>query len=52
MAHEQKVQQILNAVPALFRCPGGAAAVIKDGEVLAKHAWGTYEASNVHGVAL
>lgn len=34
-------QRILeHDVPAAFRVPGGVAAILKDGEVVAKHAWG------------
>lgn len=34
-------QRILEQdVPAKFRVPGAAVAVLKDGEVIAKHVWG------------
>lgn len=41
MTSTAEVQRILEYdVPAEFRVPGGAAAVLKDGEVVAKHVWG------------
>jgi len=36
----QEVQQILEAIPSLYRGPGGAVAVLKDGEVIAEKTWG------------
>lgn len=33
-------QRLEHDVPSAFRVPGGAAAVIKDGELIAKHSWG------------
>lgn len=41
MASTTDYKQILECdVPTKFRVPGGAAAILKDGEVVAKHAWG------------
>ncbi|WP_367160671.1 D-aminopeptidase [Kozakia baliensis] len=37
---DSTLEQALNALPRRFPGPGGAAAVIKDGKVLARHAWG------------
>ncbi|GKZ30717.1 hypothetical protein AbraIFM66950_010011 [Aspergillus brasiliensis] len=34
------MQAILEAVPSRYRGPGGAVAIIKDGEVVGKHTWG------------
>lgn len=36
----QSVQQILEATSARYRGPGGAVAVVKDGELLGQHVWG------------
>lgn len=41
MSAAANVQQLLEYdVPSTFRVPGGAIAVLRDGEVIAKHAWG------------
>ncbi|PYH98128.1 beta-lactamase/transpeptidase-like protein [Aspergillus ellipticus CBS 707.79] len=40
MTSATSVQAILEAVPALYRGPGGAAAVLQDGQLVAQHAWG------------
>lgn len=41
MTSAAEVQKILeHDVPATFRVPGGAAAVLKDGQVVAQHVWG------------
>src|SRR3978361_1974648 len=37
-AHE--VQQILETVPSLYRGPGGAVAIIREGELIAEKTWG------------
>ncbi|KAB8235833.1 beta-lactamase/transpeptidase-like protein [Aspergillus alliaceus] len=34
------IQDILEAVPSRYRGPGGAVAVLKNGELAGKHAWG------------
>jgi D-aminopeptidase len=34
------LDEVLSAIPAEYRGPGGAFAVLRDGEVLARHAWG------------
>lgn len=34
------VDQILAALPHLYRGPGGSAAILKDGEVLGQRSWG------------
>ncbi|KAF2098805.1 beta-lactamase/transpeptidase-like protein [Rhizodiscina lignyota] len=34
------MEEIIQLVPDAFRGPGGAAAVLKDGEVVARHVWG------------
>jgi CubicO group peptidase (beta-lactamase class C family) len=36
----QDVQQILETMPSLYRGPGGAIAVLKDGELVAEKIWG------------
>jgi CubicO group peptidase (beta-lactamase class C family) len=36
----QDVQQILETIPAQYRGPGGALAVLQDGEVIAQKTWG------------
>jgi D-aminopeptidase len=35
-----RLEACLNAMPAAFPGPGGAAAVLREGEVLVRHAWG------------
>lgn len=40
MATTEAIQRALDAVPNRFRGPGGAAAVIKDGELVGHKAWG------------
>ena len=37
---EESIQSIVESIPSLYRGPGGAIAVIKDGEVQAQHVWG------------
>ena len=34
------LDDVLAAIPAQYRGPGGAFAVLKNGEVIAQHAWG------------
>lgn len=34
------VQQILEAIPSIYRGPGGAIAIVKDGELIAQKTWG------------
>ena len=34
------ISKILEEVPALYRGPGGAVAVLKDGELVGQHVWG------------
>lgn len=34
------LDEVLSSIPAAYRGPGGALAVLKEGEVLARHAWG------------
>src|ERR1700760_4579377 len=36
----QDIQQILETIPVQYRGPGGALAVLKDGEVVAQKTWG------------
>ena len=36
----EEVQQILESIPSQYRGPGGALAVLKDGEVIAQKTWG------------
>jgi CubicO group peptidase (beta-lactamase class C family) len=36
----QEVQEILETIPSLYRGPGGAIAVLKDGELIAQKTWG------------
>ncbi|KAH8880947.1 beta-lactamase-type transpeptidase [Thozetella sp. PMI_491] len=43
----ENVQQILQKVPQLYRGPGGAVAVVKDGELVGEHVWG-YANLNKH----
>ncbi|KAK5123918.1 hypothetical protein LTR85_002115 [Meristemomyces frigidus] len=40
MPSEPSIQDILESVPATFRGPGGAVAVVKDGELAGQHVWG------------
>ncbi|KAJ5527029.1 beta-lactamase/transpeptidase-like protein [Penicillium frequentans] len=40
MADKQTVQQILDTIPLRYRGPGGAAAVLKDGELIGQRVWG------------
>lgn len=40
MATSQSIADILKSTPPLFRGPGGAIAVVRDGQLLDKHAWG------------
>lgn len=41
MTAKVEFQQILeHDVPSSFRVPGGVAAIVKEGEVVAKHVWG------------
>jgi CubicO group peptidase (beta-lactamase class C family) len=35
-----KIQSLLEKVPSLYRGPGGAVAVLKDGELVGQHVWG------------
>jgi CubicO group peptidase (beta-lactamase class C family) len=35
-----QVQTLLEKVPSLYRGPGGAVAVLKDGELVGQHVWG------------
>lgn len=37
---DQDIQKILEIAPTLYRGPGGAAAVLKDGELVGEHTWG------------
>jgi CubicO group peptidase (beta-lactamase class C family) len=37
-AESQKILEY--DVPSAYRVPGGAAAIVKDGELIAKHCWG------------
>lgn len=36
----QKIQNVLEKVPSLYRGPGGAIAVLRDGELVGQHVWG------------
>lgn len=36
----QSVQRVLETIPDLYRGPGGAVAVLKDGELIGQHVWG------------
>jgi CubicO group peptidase (beta-lactamase class C family) len=36
----QEIQQILETIPSVYRGPGGAIAVLKDGELIAEKTWG------------
>ncbi|KIW39348.1 uncharacterized protein PV06_09126 [Exophiala oligosperma] len=36
----EKVQRVLKKVPSLYRGPGGAVAVLKDGNLVGQHVWG------------
>jgi len=40
MASLQAFERALAALPQAYPGPGGAVAVLRDGEVLARHAWG------------
>ncbi|TKA64490.1 hypothetical protein B0A55_10728 [Friedmanniomyces simplex] len=40
MATPESIQRTLESVPSKFRGPGGAVAVVKDGELAGKHVWG------------
>jgi D-aminopeptidase len=35
-----RIDEVVSALPGAFPGPGGAVAVVKDGEVLVRHAWG------------
>jgi D-aminopeptidase len=35
-----RLDRVLESLPHAYPGPGGAAAVLRDGEVLARHAWG------------
>jgi CubicO group peptidase (beta-lactamase class C family) len=37
---KQNIEQIINEIPLRYRGPGGAVAVIKDGEVVGQRVWG------------
>lgn len=39
-AQKQTLDQIIDAIPLRYRGPGGAVAVIKDGEVIGQRVWG------------
>lgn len=36
----KQIQTLLEKVPSLYRGPGGAVAVLKDGELVGQHVWG------------
>lgn len=38
--NDDSLQSILSSIPASYRGPGGALAIIKDGELAARHVWG------------
>ena len=38
--NEDSFQSILESIPAQYRGPGGAVAIVKDGELAAQHVWG------------
>ncbi|KAJ5938973.1 beta-lactamase/transpeptidase-like protein [Penicillium verhagenii] len=40
MAGKQTVQEILDSIPLKYRGPGGAIAVVKDGELIGQRVWG------------
>ncbi|CAI9121013.1 D-aminopeptidase [Brytella acorum] len=40
MTNISRLEETLASLPIRYPGPGGAAAVVKDGEVLARHAWG------------
>ena len=40
MATQQTVQKILNDIPLRYRGPGGAVAVVKDGQLVGQRVWG------------
>ncbi|KAK4961593.1 hypothetical protein LTR10_002083 [Elasticomyces elasticus] len=40
MAQDGGIQKILESIPALYRGPGGAIAIVKGGELAGQHVWG------------
>lgn len=46
--NEANLNQALDALPHLFRGPGGVAGVVKDGQVIATRAWGFADVKTQH----